>query len=153
MAMLLLALVLCADAHITFSNAGGAKAGQEVLYELNVPHAAEGHVTIILEVTFPAGVRSVAPRNKPGWSTTVELRDLAPEDQFVAHGALVNKTVARIIFAASRPTTPSPTTRARSSPSLSTLGATSPTPSPTRTGSQGTPCGFRCASLSLRPAP
>ncbi len=104
MTMLLLLCVSAALAHVTFFDAASARAGQDVFYELNVPHSStDAFVTHILEVTFPHGIRSAKPRNIPGWNTTIEERDLSPDEQYVSHGTLVTKTVAKITYSAYTP--------------------------------------------------
>jgi uncharacterized protein YcnI len=102
--MLLLFFATAVTAHLTFTNAGQAAAGQRVLYELNVPHSTgDAFVTAAVEVNIPRGVLEAKPRNKPGWNTTVVERLLAPSEQYMTEHGLVTTAVAQITFSAFTP--------------------------------------------------
>ncbi len=65
-------------------------------WDLQVPHAESGKQTVIVEVSFPAGIVRVRPRNKIGWNTTIEYRPLPTELQYNSEGEVVNVTASKV---------------------------------------------------------
>ena len=84
-----------ARAHITMSPSSGFEPGGYGWTELKIPHGTAGLLTTRFEVDIPHGVLSVKPQMKPGWTTTMEERDITP---YMSHGKEVSKAPSKVIY-------------------------------------------------------
>ena len=82
-----------ASAHITLAE-GRAPAGGYARLTLQVPHGCSGRATTGLAVELPAGLASVKPMPKPGWTLAIEREPLATP--LSLHGRPVTDRVARV---------------------------------------------------------
>ena len=81
------------SAHITLAERT-APAGGYARVTLQVPHGCSGHATTGLAVELPAGLASVKPMPKPGWSLAIEREPLATPMSL--HGRPVTERVTRV---------------------------------------------------------
>lgn len=82
-----------ARAHVTIDPASAAP-GSYYRATLRVPHGCDGLATRALRVEIPAGVFSVKPMPKPGWTLAVERAPLAKA--YRDHGREVTEGVKRL---------------------------------------------------------
>lgn len=74
-ALLALSGAGAASAHVT-ANPNQADAGWYFRTALRVPHGCEGSATVAVRVKIPAGVISLKPQMKPGWTISLKTRTL-----------------------------------------------------------------------------
>lgn len=85
-----------AAAHVT-ANPNQAPADSYFRTFLRVPHGCEGASTVAVRVKMPAGVISVKPQMKPGWTIEIKVRKLdKPID--AGHGRMITETVDEIAW-------------------------------------------------------
>jgi periplasmic copper chaperone A len=82
------------QAHIV-TQPNEAVAGQYFETAFKVPHGCDGAATLALRVTIPAGVLSVKPQMKPGWTVTTQMRPVQPPVQGEG-GKLITQSVASV---------------------------------------------------------
>ena len=84
-----------ARAHITFGPDTGFEPGGYGWAEMKIPHGTAGLLTTRFEVDIPHGIVKVKPQHKPGWTTSVELRDIEP---YESHGKMVSTAPSKVIY-------------------------------------------------------
>lgn len=85
-----------AAAHVT-ANPNQADAGWYFRTALRVPHGCEGSATVAVRVKIPAGVISVKPQMKPGWTITLKTRTL-DEPVDAGKGRIITEVVDEVAW-------------------------------------------------------
>ncbi|WP_022723215.1 YcnI family protein [Rhodopseudomonas sp. B29] len=90
------ASVTPAAAHVTIQPKE-AVAGNYFQAAFNVPHGCDGSSTVAIRVKIPAGVISVKPQMKPGWTVDIKMRKLEG-DLPKLHGKTITETVDEVAW-------------------------------------------------------
>ncbi|MEI6484770.1 MAG: YcnI family protein [Sphingomonadales bacterium] len=100
MIAVLLAAATPAAGHITAVPASGA-AGSYLGFAVRVGHGCGGAATTSVRVELPAGIASVRPQPKPGWTLQIERAALSAP--VMVEGKPVSDRVAAIIWSGNLP--------------------------------------------------
>ena len=84
-----------AQAHVVFGSPN-AKAGAFHVADLRIFHGCEGSPTTEVTLTIPDGVTRVRPRAVPGWTVSIEMKQL--DKPLMLHGAEVTETVGSVTW-------------------------------------------------------
>lgn len=95
-AMAVVSGIELAAAHVTVQPTE-ATAGSYLHMDFSVPHGCQGSSTVALRVKAPAGVLSVKPQMKPGWSVDIKRKKLdAPQPG--GHGQMISEVVDEVTW-------------------------------------------------------